>query len=206
MLITTHAKYVGASCIISEKAIVGVLTSAEGRDPTFLISGNGGGGVEEPAGPGVSLGRGVVVETRAVVEAEVVGEGTVVEVGGRVGKGARVGRVSVVFLFWFFFGGVIGKGGKSEWEGLVDVLMLILFCFGGGLVLQDLRHVHGPAGGGGSRFHGGVGGWAEEDGEEGAGRVQDERDGESSGGFEGGDARGEVTGSGELRGKEVEEG
>ncbi len=66
----------------------------------------------------------------------------------------------------------------------------------GGVVLQDLRHVHGPAGGGDTRFYRCVGGWAEEDGEEGAGRVQDERDGESSGGFEGGDAGGEVIGSG----------
>ncbi len=74
------------------------------------------------------------------------------------------------------------------------MLMLILLC--GGVVLQDLRHVHGPAGGGDTRFHRCVGGWAEEDGEEGAGRVQDERNGESSGGFEGGDARGEVIGSG----------
>lgn len=112
----------GESCLVSEKAIIGVLTSATDQDPTFLIS---GGGSVAP-GPGVRLGRGVVVETRAVVEAEVVGEGTVVEVGGRVGKGARVGRVSFVIgrvlLFcwggrgWVGFEGVCG-GWESGWEG-----------------------------------------------------------------------------------------
>lgn len=77
-------------------------------------------------------------------------------------------------------------------SGMVVVLMLT--CDFGGIVLQNLRHVHGRPWGRDTRFHGCVGGRAEEDGEEWLGRVQDERDGKSSGGFEGGDARREIMG------------
>ena len=128
------------------------------------------------------------------MEAEFVGEGTVVGVGSRLGVGSWVGKVrgfgfflegggGCGFLFEFSILPALGESGRYG----VGVLGLTLSRE---TVLQDMRHVHGRAGGGNPRFHGCVGGRAEEDGEEGVGGFSDKGGGESEGGGGGVDGGG----------------
>ena len=68
---------IGNNCIISERSLVGLQSSADNE------------------GEGVILENGVLVEVGAVVEANSVGEGCVIEVNAKVGKGAVIGKVYI---------------------------------------------------------------------------------------------------------------
>ncbi|MCJ1458257.1 hypothetical protein MMC28_008628 [Mycoblastus sanguinarius] len=69
---------IGAGCIISERASIGLLKAPQDENTEYVA--------------GVNFGPGVLVESGAVVEAASVGAYTVVEAGAKIGRGAVVGE------------------------------------------------------------------------------------------------------------------
>ena len=82
-IVSTHGPVIiGEGCIISEKAVVGLPTSAE--DPTPDT---------DPSIQSIELDRDVVVEPSATVQGGKVGEGSLLEAGSKVCAGAVLGKV-----------------------------------------------------------------------------------------------------------------
>ena len=112
---------IGESCIINERAIVGIrINDDDGHGNVSSYTGNGNGkgtktteGEEEEDGERqgaakkeevvVKLGRGVVVEGKASVQGSVIGDWSVVGVGAVIGKGAVIWEVRCKILLFLYF-------------------------------------------------------------------------------------------------------
>ncbi|KAL8652553.1 MAG: hypothetical protein Q9210_002622, partial [Variospora velana] len=80
---------IGESCVVNEKAVIGLTTTFESTPDEQQEQQQQQG---HDGDASVVLENHVVVESKALVEGATVGEGTVVEVGAKVGKGAVVGK------------------------------------------------------------------------------------------------------------------